>query len=143
VLSVDDVHGNFVTWFMWGFMNAMVSVGLILLGGLFTLCAPSIGTCLMSLVGCAQCSGLAWWIAGMVWRLRASGKFASGDVMPETYTEETWTAAITAENSAFQVQSGNFMWVYYMITWILMGVSCGCGILMTLIGMCCGAAKFH
>jgi len=23
---------------------------------------------------------MAWWIAGMVWRLRTSGKFASGDV---------------------------------------------------------------
>jgi len=143
VTNLDDVHGNFVTWFMWGFMNAMITFGLMLLGGIFMLCSPAIGNCLLSLVGCVQCSGLAWWIAGMVWRLRASGKYASGDVMPENVTDETWTAEITAEGSLFQVQSGNFMWIYYMITWILMGVSCGCGLLATIVGMCCGAVKSH
>ena len=66
---MDHVHDHFVAWFMWGFCSFIPMF--------VCLPIPVIGSC-MSL--CANCSLIGWWIAGMVWRLRTSGKFASGDV---------------------------------------------------------------
>lgn len=128
-LTVDDVHGNFVTWFTWGFANMVTMFGTMLCAGVLGSFLPSLASCAMTLSGCAQCSGFAWWIAGMVWRLRQSGKYASGDVMPLDTTEEAWEKAITAEGSLFQVSSGNFMYTYLLITWIFIGVCCGCSII--------------
>lgn len=134
--DISDVHGNMISWFLWGFMNGVMPCAVLLLGGLITCVAPAAGAsvsgCLMS---CTGLSGFAWWIAGMVWRFRADGSFASGDVMVGTTDLDVWTKAITAEGSLFQVSSGNFMAVYYLITWILLGVSCGCSLLGAL-GAC-------
>jgi len=124
VANLDDVHGHFTTWFLWGFINQIGTIGPMLL-----FCIP----CCPPIAGCFQCSGFAWWIAGMVWRLRQSGSFASGDIMPSANTDrDAWIEEITADGSWYQYESGKFMWVYYMITWILMGVSCVCS--------CCAAA---
>jgi hypothetical protein len=117
VANLDDVHSHFVTWFLWGFINAIGTIGPMLL-----FCIP----CCPPIAACFQCSGCAWWIAGMVWRLRQSGSFASGDIMPANATEEDWIAQITADGSMYQYESGKFMWIYYMITWIIMGISCLC-----------------
>ena len=126
VYDLDDVHDHFVTWFMWGFINACGQLGALML-----ICIP----CCPPVLGCFQCSSLAWWVAGMVWRLRQSGAFASGDIMPANVTEEKWIENIKADD-AMQYESGQFMWVYYMITWIFMGVSCCCGCLGAIVGAC-------
>ena len=126
VHDLDDVHDHFVTWFMWGFINACGTLGAMML-----ICIP----CCPPVLGCFQCSSLAWFIAGMVWRLRRSGAFASGDIMPANTTEEDWIAQIK-DDDAMQYESGQFMWIYYMIMWIMMGVSCCCGCLGAIVGAC-------
>ena len=73
------------------------------------------------------CGGLAWWISGIVWRFKASGSYSSGDSL----TEEERTAAFADETNLFQLKSGNFMLIYYIIVWSLMGAS----LLCSLIGM--------
>ena len=81
VSDLDHVHDHFVTWFMWGFINQVT-----ILGAAMLICIP----CCPPILGCAQCSVFAWWIAGMVWRLRQSGAFASGDVIQGNAIEEQW-----------------------------------------------------
>jgi hypothetical protein len=102
--------------------------------------SPGIGACLMGLgMTGAGCGGFAWWITGMVWRFNAAGSFAAGDV-PEGLNEVdtlTYEAKVTADGSLYQYSSGNFMYIYYLITWITLGVSCGCGILGSLAACIC------
>ena len=75
--EVDNVHGNFVTWFTWGFLNYLMICGFQCLGAILVRCMPVIGMICMYLSGCVCCSSTAWWIAGIVWRFRTSGKVAS------------------------------------------------------------------
>ena len=133
--DLDNVHGHFVTWFLWGFLNAVIPMGLALIAGLCMLISPRAGQVVGSLAGCGGCSGLAWYIAGLCWRFRASGKYASGDWVVDN--REAWITAVTADDytGLFQYASGNFMWVYFLITWILMAVGCFCS-LTTFIVMC-------
>ena len=69
----------------------------------------------------------------MVWRFKRYGLFASGDIAPagldETQAELWKQAELEDETSLYQISSGNFMAVYYLITWIGMGISCGCSLL--------------
>lgn len=94
--DVENIHDTFVKWFFWGFMNQVVPIGGVLLGVIVALMAAQLGQCLIYLTCCGSCvSGLAWWIAGMVWRLRASGMYAAGDVnnsadLMNPLTEEEW-----------------------------------------------------
>ena len=105
VWDIDHVHQHFVTWFIWGFSNYVL-----------TLCATCIGGCMLACgsdmeqmapgvlgvgVGCAQISAFAWYIAGLVWRFRQSGSYASGDDMPSGYDDETWNEKINASDSLF------------------------------------------
>ena len=77
-----------------------------------------------------SCGGLFWWIYGMVWRFKPYGKFASGDVVPETFSGEDYKDVFIASYpDTNQYSSGNFMYIYYLIGWICLGVSCGCAIL--------------
>ena len=105
-----------------------------LLGGLAALLSPSLAMCCFGLAGCGKCcGGIAWYIAGIVWRFNAVGRYASGDEVVEQYT--------AGELLLQQTQSGTFMKTYYMITWIIMAVMCGCSILAGLgtciAAMCC------
>ena len=111
---------------MWGFINQCGVLGSALL-----ICIP----CCPPILGCFQCSNMAWWIAGMVWRLRESGSFASGDIMPANVNEDDWIKTVKASD-VYQYESGNFMWVYYMITWILMGVGCFCSCVGGVVASC-------
>ena len=125
VADLDHVHDHFVTWFLWGFINAIGTVGPMML-----FCIP----CCPPIAACFQCSGCAWWIAGMVWRLRDSGAFASGDMVPEGQEADAYIDSISKDGSFYQVESGRFMWTYYMITWIMMGVSCACSCCVGIVG---------
>lgn len=51
-------------------------------------------------------------------------------------TEEQWEAAKGEEGSLVQEKSGNFMWTYFVISWIMMGTSCVCGCLMPCLMAC-------
>ena len=140
-LDVTDVHGKFVAWFTWGFWTQLLPILSVITAGLFTLLSAALGQCVMGLGGCGICcGGLFWWIFGMVWRFKQYGQFASGDIAPAGVAEgaeyDAWKQAeLEDEDSLYQISSGNFMAVYYLITWICMGVSCGCS-LLGMIGAC-------
>ncbi len=140
--ELSDVHGHFVAWFTWGLWQQLLPILTALTAGLAMLLSPTLGTCVGSLGMCGfSCGGLVWWIMGMVWRFNAAGKYATGDSFAVDYTGEDYQAAFIANQPLNQVQSGNFMAVYYLITWILMGTSCGCSLLCALgaciASMCC------
>jgi hypothetical protein len=134
--TLTDVHGDFVTWFTWGFVQQMIPMIGALLITLSTCIHHGLGSFCSGLVGCgAGCGGLAWWIAGLVWRYRASGKFASGDSLDEaqvTAMEDT-----EAAGNFYQISSGRFMSVYYMICFIILGVSCGCSLIGMIVSCLC------
>ena len=78
--SAVDVHAQFVAWFTWGFIMMLCpcAIGLILvLTSFFSdTCTSLLGTFFNCAAGC---TGIAWWVCGIVWRFKASGSFASGD----------------------------------------------------------------
>merc|ERR1719469_1785167 len=102
-----------------------------ILGGLFMWISTKsgmLGTCLNTLLSCGiTCSGLVAWIMGMVWRFSAAGQFASGDALAEDATP----------GLLVQSESGNFMGIYYLITWILIGTSCGCALIGGVVSCLC------
>ena len=105
----------------------LAPIGGALLTVLAMFISPSLGSCIGPLVGCgAGCGGLAWWIAGIVWRFRSDGAYAAGDVLPNGKELEAWQTEIEAEGSLFQVKSGKFMFIFYVITWSSMGLCCLC-----------------
>ena len=86
VTDLDPVHDLFLIWFTWGFINSCgTKVAMMLM-----FCIP----CCLPVLGCFQCSSLAWWITGMVWRFRESSVFASGGNIPENVTKEQWIEEI-------------------------------------------------
>jgi len=127
-----DIHGRFVTFFTWGFLNTALCCGFCCTGVLMSRCVPALVGCCFALSSCTQCSTTIWYIMGLVWRLNEQGRFASGDSL----TEEEFTAKQEDETDLYQTASGNFMWTYFLISWIMMGVSCVCGCLMPCIIGC-------
>ena len=52
----------------------------LILGGLSALISPGFATCIFGLAHCGQCcGGFSWYIAGLVYRYKAIGKYAAGD----------------------------------------------------------------
>jgi hypothetical protein len=51
--------------------------------------------------------------------------------------QAAWEAGLTADGSLFQYSSGNFMYIYYLITWIAMGTACGCSMLVMICACIC------
>ena len=142
--ELDDVHAHFVTWFLWGFIQSLLPCAIGICTGLLSLAAPAAA---LQIGGCAfsgsSCAGLAWYITGLVFRCRQSGNFASGDIMPagSTMTEDEWITAITADDSTelYQYASGNFIWLFYVIGWIIMGSCCGLACCGAIITACCAS----
>ncbi len=125
-----DIHARFITWFLWGFITALMPIALVLLFLAATVINPNLGTCVSAMNACAfGCSSLAWWITGIVWRFRSDGAFASGDIVPKGKTLEEWTDIVSDGDSLYQYKSGNFMAIYYFICFGLVATSCGCTII--------------
>mmetsp|Transcript_32074 Transcript_32074/g.37719 ORF Transcript_32074/g.37719 Transcript_32074/m.37719 type:complete len:106 (+) Transcript_32074:171-488(+) len=96
---------------------------------------PTLGSCCMGLNGCAMtCGGLAWWITGIVWRFSSDGAYAAGEIAPEGESIEDWDSKVTADGSLFQHHSGKFMFIYYILCWSLMGLSCLCSVCAAIAG---------
>ena len=132
-----DVHGRFLVWFLWGFIAQLSPIAVVILTSIFTLCHPGFGSFCGGVLGCAQCCGtLAWWITGIVWRFRADGAYAAGDIIPEGTTIEDWEKKISAQDSLFQYSSGKFMFFFYVISWSLCACSCTISLIGALIGCC-------
>ena len=106
------------------FANQMVACGLACIIGPVIVAIgnmnPNIGNCCGGLSLCAfKCSLFVAYIMGLIWRYGAAGKFASGDDLAEG--EDA--------GALYQISSGKFMSIYYLITWILLGTACVCGCL--------------
>lgn len=79
--------------------------------------------------GCGVCvSSLVWYITGLVWRYNAVGKFSCGD--------DTDAVADIQSVTLMQTESGNFMRIYYLITWILFATICCCGCSVAIFTQC-------
>jgi hypothetical protein len=80
--SLVDMHGRLVTWFLWGFCQMLAPLATALLATIGMAISPTVGSVLGTIGGCGVgCGGLAWWIAGIVWRFRSDGAFAVGDII--------------------------------------------------------------
>ena len=73
------------------------------------------------------CNTIGWWIAGIVWRFKAAGSYAAGDLLSKTELQ----AAYDDDDTLYQLRSGKFLLVFYIINWVLMG-----GALITLFFSC-------
>ena len=67
---------------------------------------------------------------GMVWRFGAAGKFASGDDLAEGVIADP----------LLQSESANFMRIYYLIAWSLIGSAFGCACIGYLFICICAAS---
>ena len=134
------MHGRLVTWFLWGFCQMLAPIATSLLAMIGMAISPTLGSILGGLGGCVVgCGGLAWWIAGIVWRFRSDGAFAVGDIIKDGVTAEEWEKELETTGSLYQSKSGKFMAIYYFICFGFMGLSLLCGIVTTIWG--CIAAK--
>lgn len=139
--DIEDVHGHFVAWFMWGFIQTIIFV---IFSGWSSMKGMSMNPTVLSGLSCIiVCAELAWYIAGMVWRFNEAGNFASGDSPYAGYSDSAWEKYAQCDSSfeypdnycGFQYASGKFMFVYYVITWCVLGLACVCGCC----GCCCAA----
>ena len=130
--DLKDVHGLFRLWFLWGFITALAPCASAPVLAIANCIHEMVGKFLGAIISCGiGCGGLAWWISGIVWRFNAAGSFSTGDKM----TEEERIAAFEDETSLYQLRSGNFMLIYYIIVWSIMGAS----LLFSIIGMIAAA----
>ena len=89
--EVADMHQRFVGWFLWGFIQIFAPCAAACLSAIFMMISPTIGSVCGGLLGCATgCGGLAWWIAGIVWRFRADGAYSCGDIAQDGISAEAW-----------------------------------------------------
>lgn len=122
------VHDQYVTWFLWGFINQMIFFATPICM-MLTQVMP--GNCGWHsyVTGCGVCvSSLVWYITGLVWRYNAVGKFSCGD--------DTDVVADAQSVPLMQTESGNFMRIYFLITWILFATICCCGCSVAIFTQC-------
>ena len=131
--ELEDIHGKFVLWFMWGFIVSLAPCAAAPIMAIANCIHETVAKVLGGIISCGiGCGGLAWWISGIVWRFKASGSFSSGDSL----TAEQLTTEEADADTLYQIKSGNFMLIYYLIVWGLMA----CSILSSMIGLlvtCC------
>ena len=60
------------------------------------------------------CSVFIAYIMGLIWRFSEAGKFAAGDELAED----------AVVGPLYQVSSGKFISVFYLVSWLLMGTMC-------------------
>ena len=90
-----------------------------------------------TLLNCAaSCATIAWWINGIIWRFKASGSFASGDEL----TADELSAESDNDATLYQLQSGKFLLIYYIITWVIIGAGLGFACCTSFMA-CCGFGK--
>ena len=113
--GVTPIHDQFITWFIWMFANQLYTLSWICI-------IPIFGKCLREFDDfgaffCSYCSSmLSAYTMGLVWRFGEAGKFASGDELAED----------AVAGPLYQVSSGKFISIFYLVTLILMGTMCCC-----------------
>ena len=90
---------------------------------------PFVGMTCWTVTNCITgCSTLAWFITGIIWRWSSDTKYAVGVTPTGGKSLEEWKQVTKAQDSLFQVKSGNFMYYYYMIwfVFVCIGLCCCC-----------------
>ena len=138
---VEDMHAKFVTWFLWSFWLNFVPIGVGILVGVVRAISDSLGQCVNFLAGCGICAAsLGLFISGIVWRFSKTGRTAAGEHLaewpeldPATAASETDPTRVSPYGDPYQVSSGKFIKVLYLICMWSVISSCGCAV----IGCCC------
>ena len=136
--ELTDIHQRFVSWFLWGFIQALAPW---LLAPFIVSCmvlSPELGS-LCGILSCCGlgCSSLAWWIAGIVWRFRSDGSYACGDELIYGTDGEV----LVADASLVQASSGKFMLIYYCICFGLAVLKLCGTIIFTCANFCSGKSS--
>jgi len=119
-----NVHGNFHLWFTWGFFSIVASCLSFFAYLLVLLIQPALIFACQCTICYISCNSFAWYITGLVFRLRQAGAYASGDYVPLGFNEQTHIKNITAPDSLYQYESGYFIWQYYVATWVFIPICC-------------------
>ena len=110
-----NVTSEFETWFKFGFVLNLLHMlyGVAIIIAISPSC-ELLGAC-SGLCNClTSCGGLAWYITGIVFRWRHYGRVCSG---------EYWNKD-SGEPNVYMTETGGLMYYYYIVTWIVMGLSC-------------------
>ena len=131
-LDLDDVHGRFVGWFLWGFIMALSPCASVLILWIASMIHLTLAQILGGIISCGiGCGGIAWWIAGIAWRFNDVGSFSSGDKL----TVEEFQKLPEDDETLYQYSSGNFMLIYYLIVWSIIAITICCSVVAGVI-MC-------
>jgi len=100
---------------MWGFILQMVAIGGALIGCVASaLKNASLIKAASGLIACGQClGGLAWFIAGQVFRWRTEGMICSGPA-----------AKPDSKQLGILLKSGNFIQIWMIIMYSVIGCCC-------------------
>ena len=116
--EVVDIHAKFVLWFRWGFfMIISMFLSHIVIFAISSFHKMAGETIRGLLVYGFSCALLAWWVCGIIWRFNSRGSFSAGDSLQKAEREAEQESAATL----YQLRSGRFMLIYYIITWSLIG----------------------
>ena len=133
-----DIHSRFVAWFFWGFVMFITPLlaGALLLAAYIV--SPIMGNC-CSVIGIMAfgTSYLSWYITGIVWRFRKDGAFAAGDgLSDDELNKELNLLETTGTQTLYQLKSGKFMLIFYLITWCSCAVNCLGACVIALVHSC-------
>jgi hypothetical protein len=129
-----------VSWFLFGFLLvwAPLFVGLTVFVTLFI--NELLSSICGAILGCGFCcSGIAWFIFGLTTRFGAYGSYAAGAKVPSDKTEAAWYDETHTDDTNFQVSSGLFLKVYYIIILCMICIPVAICIIACCFA-CCGAA---
>ena len=126
-VDIADVHAHFVNWSMWGFVMSLTPLPIAAITAISYCINYNCGKAMGGALTCAcGCSFLAWWIAGIIWRFRPDGRYASGDIIVSNEedgieaSEAEWFAkTVAAQDSIFQYLTGQFMKMFYVSCWVI------------------------
>ena len=133
VMEPINAHSVFVAWFVWGFWTCVspcIAAPVFIILGCMQL--PQVVMVLGGLLSCGvSCSSLFWIIFGSIWRFGSMGQAVTRDAMgeqPEGVTDEDWFASEQGlkTTTGIQAQSGAFMKVYLIITYVIIGLQLFC-----------------
>ncbi len=117
-------------------------VGTMILGGFMISNNLGFGCAICSFSSMC-CSYFFWFVFGMVWRFNDYGRFASGAKIPDDISETDWHKQIHDHESIYQTASGQFMKLYYIISFIVILTPIVIAILTLLMVWCAaGTAQF-
>ena len=102
------------------------------------LVSPIMGNCCGFIGVFAFCTSyLSWYITGIVWRFRNDGAFAAGDgLSDDELNKELNLLETTGTQTLYQLKSGKFMLIFYLITWCSCAVNCLGACVIALVHSC-------